>query len=263
MADLDRNFEHVIQPGSWEAELISKLDPDRIPRHVAIIMDGNGRWARQRGLARVEGHRAGIESVKAAVEYSARLEIPALTLYAFSAENWKRPADEVNALWSLLKSYLRGEIDLLKKHGVRFSPIGRIDDLPRGVKQELRRAERETQDNSRMTLTIALNYSGRLELVDSFNQLLRDGLQYPITESDIEDRLYTRGLPDLDLLIRTSGEMRLSNFLLWQVAYSEIFVSEVLWPDFKGSTLLEAVLAYQKRERRYGGILSATCQGTS
>jgi len=257
MAELLRNFEGVIQPGSAEAELIAGLDPDRLPRHVAVIMDGNGRWAKQRGLPRVEGHRAGIESVKAVVEFSARLRIPALTLYAFSAENWKRPADEVNTLWSLLKRYLRSELNTLLTHRIRFTPIGRIYELPLGVRNELVRAQKRTADNQNMHLAIALNYSGRLELVDAFNKFIGENPGRPIAETDVDNCLYTAGLPELDLLVRTSGEMRLSNFLLWQVAYSEIFVSDVLWPDFRGIHLLKAITEYQRRERRFGGIHSA------
>jgi undecaprenyl diphosphate synthase len=261
MVDLLKNFEGAIDFPSREAEALAAVDAERIPRHVAIIMDGNGRWARHRGLPRAEGHRAGIDAVRTAVEFAARLQISALTLYAFSAENWKRPAEEVNTLWSLLKRYLRHELDTLKKHGIRLVPIGRIDELPDTVRGEIRRAELETRDNHRMLLAIALNYSGRLELVDAFNRMVSEGVQTPIDENAIADRLYTSGIPDPDLLIRTSGEMRLSNFLLWQVAYSEIYVCDVLWPDFRGIHLLEAVAAYQKRERRYGGILSASCHG--
>jgi undecaprenyl diphosphate synthase len=254
MVDLLKNFEGVFSHDSREAELLSSLDPERLPHHVAVIMDGNGRWARQRGLPRVEGHRAGIDSVKASVEYCARLEIQHLTLYAFSAENWKRPVDEVSTLWSLLRTYLRRELETLQKYSIRFQAIGRINELPETVQQELERVTRQTQANSRMNLVIALNYSGRLELVDTFNRMHRAGMSDPISETDIGEYLYTAGMPDPDLLIRTSGEMRISNFLLWQIAYSEIFVSEVLWPDFRGRCFLEAVLAFQKRERRYGGI---------
>lgn len=263
MADLERNFEGIIEPGSPEAGLLRQIEPDRLPRHVAVIMDGNGRWARQRGLPRVEGHRAGINAVKAAVEFCARLEIQALTLYAFSAENWKRPADEVNTLWSLLQRYLRQELSTLLKHRIRFTPIGRLEGLPDRVQSELERAAEETRANDRMRLVIALNYSGRLELVDAVNQWLAEGGVPPITEDQLGAHLYTADLPDPDLLIRTSGEMRLSNFLLWQVAYSEIYVADVLWPDFRGRHVLEAVLAFQKRERRYGGILAPSLQGAS
>ena len=259
MADLFANFEGVISPDTREAELLGQIDTERIPRHVAIIMDGNGRWANLRGLPRVEGHRAGIDSVRAAVEYSARLQIENLTLYAFSAENWKRPADEVNTLWSLLRTYLRKELATLEKHNICFRAIGRVAQLPETVQQELTRAEEATRENTMMNLVIALNYSGRQELVDAFNRLL-DQHKVDVTESEIEQYLYTAGLPDPDLLIRTSGEMRISNFLLWQIAYSEIFVSDVLWPDFRGECFLESILAYQKRERRYGGIQSPSYQ---
>jgi undecaprenyl diphosphate synthase len=262
MADLFRNFEGVISPGTREAEILDCLDVEKIPQHVAIIMDGNGRWASQRGLRRVEGHRAGIDSVKDAVEYSARLQIQNLTLYAFSAENWKRPADEVNTLWSLLRTYLRRELGTLQKNNIRFRAIGRTTELPDSVQEELNKAEQETSRNTMMNLVIALNYSGRLELVDAVNSLMASSLQQPVTESELSEHLYTAGLPDPDLLIRTSGEMRVSNFLLWQIAYAEIFVSEVLWPDFRGRCFLEAILEYQKRERRYGGIRAASCQNS-
>jgi undecaprenyl diphosphate synthase len=262
MADLLRNFEGVISPGTQEAEILGCLDVDKIPRHVAIIMDGNGRWANQRGLRRVEGHRAGIDSVKDAVEYSARLQIKNLTLYAFSAENWKRPADEVNTLWTLLRTYLRRELGTLQKHDICFRAIGRTQELPDSVREELVKAEQETSGNTMMNLVIALNYSGRLELVDAFNDLMTSGIDHPVTETDIAQHLYTAGLPDPDLLIRTSGEMRVSNFLLWQIAYSEIFVSNVLWPDFRGYCFLEAILDYQRRERRYGGIRTASVRST-
>ncbi len=254
MSVFSKNFEGIIQPGSREWDLLEKVDPKRLPRHLAIIMDGNGRWARQRGLPRVEGHRAGIEAVRAALEYSARLEIPALTLYAFSAENWKRPADEVKTLWSLLRRYLRSELKTLQEHSIRFTPIGRIHELPPRVREELLRAQDETRENDRMDLAIALNYSGRLEIVDAFNSLASSAIDRPINEEDVSRHLYTSNLPNLDLLIRTSGEMRLSNFLLWQVAYAEIYVSQVLWPDFRGIDLLEAVIAFQQRERRFGGL---------
>jgi len=262
MADLFANFEGVINPETPEAELLGRLDAEKIPNHVAIIMDGNGRWANQRGLRRVEGHRAGIDSVKAAVEYSARLQISHLTLYAFSAENWKRPTDEINTLWTLLRTYLRRELGTLLKHDICFRAIGRIQELPKSVQQELDKAEKETRDNKRMKLVVALNYSGRLELVDAVNSILLEGTTEPVDEAEISRHLYTDGLPDPDLLIRTSGEMRISNFLLWQIAYSEILVSEVLWPDFRGQCFLEAILAYQKRDRRYGGIQSPTYQNT-
>lgn len=254
MTKLLRNFEGFLDPGSPEAALLEQIDPDKLPKHIAVIMDGNGRWAQLRGLPRVEGHRAGIEAVRATVEFSLRLGIGALTLYAFSAENWKRPAEEVNTLWTLLRTYLRQELATLCKNGVFFSSIGRTEGLPSSVRKELKRAERETRSNSQMKLILALNYSGRLELVDAFNKLLSEGPRPPVDEDDIRRNLYTAQLADPDLLIRTSGEMRVSNFLLWQIAYSEIHVEDVLWPDFRGLHLLRAILDFQRRERRYGGI---------
>ena len=247
-----------LPPSSPDAGLARQLNPDRLPRHVAIIMDGNGRWAGKRHLPRVEGHRAGIDSVRAVVETSARLGLEVLTLYAFSVENWKRPATEVNTLMSLLKRYLRAELSTLLENDIRFSVIGRVDELATDVRKELRAAEERTAGNSGMLFNIALNYGGRTEIVDAVRQALKTG----INPDDLDERrfgelLYTAGQPDPDLLIRTSGEMRVSNFLLWQIAYAEIYVTDTLWPDFRCQDLLEAVLAYQKRDRRYGGIRSA------
>ncbi|HSR50903.1 MAG TPA: isoprenyl transferase [Acidobacteriota bacterium] len=257
-----KNFEGILAGDSPEMRLVEQLDPRRLPRHVAVIMDGNGRWAGMRMLPRVAGHKAGIEAVRATVENTARLEIPALTLYAFSTENWKRPENEIDTLMNLLKDYLQRELGTLQKHGVRFRPIGQIDDLPAPVAHELRHAEAVTCDNEGMQLTVALSYSGRQELVWVVNRLLEEGIQPPISEEDIRSRLYTSELPDPDLLIRTSGEMRISNFLLWQIAYSEIYVTDVLWPDFRGRHLFEAILDYQKRDRRFGGVRVAPLQHT-
>lgn len=262
MNPLMKGFEGVLDKASPEAEMISRLAPDKLPRHVAVIMDGNGRWARQRGLRRVEGHRAGIQSVKATVEFAARLTIPVLTLYAFSSENWKRPSLEVNTLWNLLKEYLQKELPTLQENNILFDWIGRTAQLPASVQKELLHVKNATRTNTGMRLILALSYSGRLELVDAVNRLIEDGARPPITGEDIEKRLYTAGLADPDLLIRTSGEMRVSNFLLWQIAYAEIYVTDVLWPDFRGIDLLLAVHDFQKRERRYGGILSAAFQTT-
>ena len=261
MNSLFEGFEGVLEPDSPEARLIDRLSPHAIPRHIAVIMDGNGRWARQRNLARVEGHRAGIRSVKSTVEFAARLRIPVLTLYAFSSENWKRPAREVNTLWNLLKAYLEKELHTLQENNIAFDTIGRTSQLPSRVQQQIGLVRAETQDNTGMRLVLALNYSGRLELVDAVNRLLGQEAPSKIDSKAIERHLYTRGLPDPDLLIRTSGEMRVSNFLLWQIAYSEIYVTEILWPDFRGRHLLQAVEAFQQRERRYGGILSAALRG--
>ena len=258
MNGLVKKFEAVFDPSSPEAHLLERIDSNKLPRHIAVIMDGNGRWAKQRKLPRVAGHRAGIDAVRAVVETAARLPISVLTLYAFSAENWKRPRSEVSTLMRLLKEYIRKELSTIHENDIRFLTVGRIDELPDSVQKELRLAEEETRENRGTKMVVALNYSGRLELVDAFNKLLKDGVPYPISEDNIEKSLYTVGLPDPDLMIRTSGEMRVSNFLLWQIAYAEIYVTELLWPDFRGKHLLEAVLEFQQRERRYGGIRFAS-----
>ena len=256
------NFNSVLEPGSPEFELLSRLDVDKMPRHVAIIMDGNGRWAKQRNLPRVKGHTAGIKSVRSTVESCARLKIPVLTLYAFSAENWKRPLSEVNTLMELLKKYLRKELPEIQENNIRFQAIGRINELPGSVQRELHHVELETRSNHGMKMILALNYSGRTELVDAFNTLLQQGKTRSVSEKEIQKSLYTGNLPDPDLLIRTSGEMRISNFLLWQIAYAEIYVTDVLWPDFRTPHLLEAILDYQQRDRRYGGIHLHSLRGT-
>lgn len=246
--------------GSAEADLLESIDRSRLPRHVAVIMDGNGRWARQRRLPRVSGHRAGIDAVRDVVEVSAQLGLEVLTLYAFSVENWKRPKSEVRTLMSLLKEYIKRELERLVSANIRFFPIGRVDELEPSVRRELDRAIARTQSNSGMILNVALNYGGRAELVDAFNRLMnaQNGNCPPVTEEMISQSLYTAGIPDPDLLIRTSGEMRLSNFLLWQIAYAEIYVTPTLWPDFRRGHLFEAILDFQKRERRYGGIRGET-----
>jgi undecaprenyl diphosphate synthase len=245
----------VIPPGSPDEALARQLNFDRLPAHVAIIMDGNGRWAARRHLPRVEGHRAGIDAVRDVVETSARLGIKVLTLYAFSVENWKRPKAEVNTLMLLLKRYIRAELNTLDRNNIRFQTIGRIDELAPDVQSELALGVERTAANTGMLFNIALNYGGRSEIVDAARRAMASG----IAPSDLDERtfstfLYTGSQPDPDLLIRTSGEMRVSNFLLWQIAYAEIWVTETLWPDFRRRDLLEAVLAYQKRDRRYGGI---------
>jgi undecaprenyl diphosphate synthase len=244
-----------IPPGSHDETLARQVNFDRLPAHVAIIMDGNGRWAAQRHLPRVEGHRAGIDSVRDVVESSARLGIGVLTLYAFSVENWKRPRAEVNTLMMLLKRYIRLELGTLLKNNIRFKVIGRAEELSPDVQRELEIGVRQTEHNTGMQFNIALNYGGRAEIVDAARRAMAAG----ISPDDLDERrfgefLYTAGQPDPDLLIRTSGEMRVSNFLLWQIAYAEIWVTETLWPDFRRRDLLESVVAYQKRDRRYGGI---------
>jgi undecaprenyl diphosphate synthase len=247
-----------IPPGSPDELIARQVDFARLPAHVAIIMDGNGRWAAQRHLPRVEGHRAGIDSVRDVVESSARLGIGVLTLYAFSVENWKRPRAEVNTLMKLLKRYLRLELSTLLTNNIRFRVIGREEELSPDVRHELEIGARQTAGNTGMQFNIALNYGGRAEIVDAARRAIAAGV--PADELDEQrfgDFLYTAGQPDPDLLIRTSGEMRVSNFLLWQIAYSEIWVTETLWPDFRCRHLLDAIVAYQKRDRRYGGIHAA------
>jgi len=252
------NFEQLlawIPPGSPDETLARQVNFDQLPSHIAIIMDGNGRWAAQRHLPRVEGHRAGIDSVRDVVESSARLGIEVLTLYAFSVENWKRPRTEVNTLMMLLKRYIRLELSTLLKNNIQFRVIGRSEDLAPDVRHELEIGIRQTANNTGMQFNIALNYGGRAEIVDAARRAIASGLAADdLDERRFSEFLYTRGQPDPDLLIRTSGEMRVSNFLLWQIAYAEIWVTETLWPDFRRRHLLEAVIAYQKRDRRYGGI---------
>jgi undecaprenyl diphosphate synthase len=242
-----------------EAELLAKLDPDRLPQHVAIIMDGNGRWAERRHLPRIAGHRAGMKRVREVIETCARLHLPCLTLYAFSLENWRRPETEVDFLMRLLREYLKRELPAIHKNNIRLLVIGRSAQLPGNVRKDISDAMHQTALNTGMKLVVALNYGGRAELTDAFNAMLdqvRDnGLSgFRVDERTISDHLYTAGLPDPDLLIRTSGEMRVSNFLLWQIAYAEIYVTDTLWPDFSRARLLEAFVDYQKRERRYGGL---------
>ena len=241
-----------------EARLLEKLDLARLPRHVAVIMDGNGRWAQRRHLPRVAGHRAGTKTARSTIETCARLKIEALTLYAFSVENWRRPKAEIDFLMQLLREYLRSEMPLLMKNNIQMRFLGRINELPMAVQNDVRDAMEKTSGNKGMVLCVALNYGGRAEIVDAVNSILREqkgqGTSAPITEESLAMHMYTASLPDPDLLIRTSGEMRVSNFLLWQIAYAEIFVTETLWPDFNRTRLLEAFVEFQKRERRYGGI---------
>lgn len=235
-----------------------RLAPEKLPRHVAIIMDGNGRWAQQRLLPRGAGHRAGVQPVRETIEACCRLGIHCLTLYAFSVENWKRPKAEIRTLWALLRHYLRQELASLKANNVRFETIGSLDDLPAAVCDDIDNAIVETSTNTGLRLTVALNYSGRAEIVRAVNDLLRRARRQSgptrIDERDFSEMLYTARMGDPDLLIRTSGEYRVSNFLLWQIAYSEIWITDTLWPDFCTLDLLEALLAYQDRKRRFGGL---------
>lgn len=253
------DFTEIVNRGTRDEALLSAIAWDRLPRHVAIIMDGNGRWAAQRGQPRIAGHRAGVEAVRAAVDTAARLGLGALTLYAFSTENWKRPRLEVDALMRMLRRYLRIELDEIDRQNIRFQAIGRIEALSENVRREIAKASERTIGNTGMVLSVALNYGGRSEIVDAcravVRRLLGEGRNpEELTEEAISQNLYTHDLPELDLLVRTSGEMRISNFLLWQAAYSEIYVSETLWPDFRRVHLLEAIADFQRRDRRFGGL---------
>jgi undecaprenyl diphosphate synthase len=249
-----------LTPGDTDWLLAQSIDPGRLPAHIAIIMDGNGRWANARNMPRVAGHQAGIDPVRSTVETCARLGIGALTLYAFSVENWKRPRHEIETLWRLLRFYLRRELPNLMENHIRLHAIGRLDGLPSQVRNELLAAVEQTSLNTGLRVNLAINYGGRAELVDAVNSLVetarREGTlaQLRVDESTIGRFLYTAHVPDPDLLIRTSGEMRISNFLLWQIAYAELYVTDTLWPDFTRTDLLKAILDYQKRERRFGGV---------
>jgi undecaprenyl diphosphate synthase len=251
MADLAQ----LVSPGSEDERLLAQLDLGRLPRHVAVIMDGNGRWARKRRLPRIAGHRAGIASVRELVETSARLEIPVLTVYAFSKENWKRPKAEVDFLMDLLQDYMRKELGELRENNIRVQVIGRMFDLPAAVQGVLRNAIEATSGNTGLVLNLALSYGGRAEIVDACRELLREGVgPDTLDEQAFARRLYTGGQPDPDLVIRTGGEMRISNFLLWQIAYAELVMTDALWPDFRKTDLFQALLEYQRRERRFGGV---------
>lgn len=254
-----QHLDDIAQTGTVEREILERIDPDRLPRHVAIIMDGNGRWARKRNLPRVEGHRAGIRAVRETVEAAARLGFEVITLYAFSTENWKRPRHEVLTLMTLLKEYINRELETLRSNNLRFRPIGRIDQFDPSVQKELQKAVDGTSSCSGTLVQIALNYSGRQELTNIVRQAAKESAEGSIAadsidEAWIESRLATAGAPDPDLLIRTSGEQRISNFLLWQVAYTEIYFCPVLWPDFTKADLFSAIAEYQQRERRFGGL---------
>ncbi len=256
MKAMFESLENYVEPGSEEEALVRAIDFSKLPRHVAVIMDGNGRWARKRGLPRIDGHRAGSDSVREIVEASARLGIRVLTLYAFSQENWKRPPQEVSQLWSLLGDYLKKDSHVLQDNDLRLKVIGQTDRIPRLVLGELERVERKTRENRRMTVILALNYGGRAEIIDAIRRILKEAPEDPgtLTEERFSEYLYTTSFPDPDLLIRTSGEMRVSNFLLWQIAYAELWITPVLWPDFRKKHLFQAVVDFQKRERRFGDI---------
>jgi undecaprenyl diphosphate synthase len=250
----------ALSPGERDWRIATQLDPKRLPGHIAIIMDGNGRWARRRNFPRILGHKAGVDPVRIVVETCAQLGLEALTLYAFSVENWKRPRHEIEGLWRLLRFYLRREMPNLMQNEIQLMAIGRLESLPAQVQEELQAAVDNTAKNRGMRLNLAINYGGRTELVDAVNSILDNARvdgnlsSLEVTEEAIAGHLYTAGIRDPDLLIRTSGEMRISNFLLWQVAYAELYVTETLWPDFSRTDLLEAIFEYQTRERRFGGL---------
>lgn len=244
-------FDGIVKRNSNEAKLLAEIDHSRLPKHIAVIMDGNGRWAKLRGRPRIFGHREGAESVRAILDTSARLGIEALTLYAFSTENWKRPKTEVSALMSMLKRVLKRELSEVHGNNIRFRTIGDVTALSDDVREQLAVAEKLTAGNTGTVMNVALNYGSRAEIVRAANLAAKSG---EITEESIEANLYTSGMPQVDLLIRTSGEFRISNFLLWQIAYSEIHVTPTLFPDFRRQQLFEAIVDFQKRDRRYGGL---------
>lgn len=238
-------------------DLKESILPTKLPQHIAIIMDGNGRWAKQQGMLRAFGHENGTKSVREVVEASAELGVKNLTLYAFSTENWNRPKLEVQTLMKLLVSSLKKEIKTLQKNNIKLSAIGNLNTLPKTVYKELHEVIENTKNNNRMTLTLALSYGSREEIINTVKEIsikVKNNIISPekIDESIINEHLYTRNLPDVDLLIRTSGEQRISNFLLWQIAYSELYFTSILWPDFTKQHLYEAIIEYQKRERRFG-----------
>ena len=258
---IPESFAEIIKPNSADARLLAMIDHDRLPQHIAVIMDGNGRWAKKRGKPRIFGHRAGSESVKAIIDTCARLQIKAVTLYAFSTENWKRPKSEVSGLMQMLKKVLRRELEEVNASNIRFQAIGDIAGLAPDVQAELAFATEKTAANTGLVMCVALNYGGRAEIVraarNAASAMVAAGRSLDgMTEAEIENNLYTHGLPEVDLLIRTSGEMRLSNFLLWQLAYSEIYVTPTLFPDFRRAEIFQAIIDYQKRDRRFGGVHS-------
>ena len=254
-----KGFDGIVKTNSAEAKLLAAIDVTRLPQHIAVIMDGNGRWARSKGKPRIFGHRAGADSVRAIVDTCARLEIKAVTLYAFSTENWKRPKTEIKGLMQMLKRFIRSELKEVHSNNIRFQAIGDLYGLDADVQKEITSATQTTANNTGTVMCVALNYGARAEIVRAARLAYQDierrnvGVDH-LTEEDIERNLYTHGLPDVDLLIRTSGEFRISNFLLWQLAYSEIYVTPTLFPDFRRPQIFEAIIEYQKRDRRFGAI---------
>lgn len=256
---MHENFDGIVKPNSAEANLLAAIDLARVPRHVAVIMDGNGRWAKKQGRPRIFGHREGAASVRAVIDTCARLGVEAVTLYAFSTENWKRPRTEIKALMQMLKRYIRSDLKEVYESNIKFRTIGDVTALPKDVQKEIDTAQQKTAGNTGMTMNVALNYGARAEIVRAARLAFADLESRNddidrLTEADIERNLYTAELPEVDLLIRTSGEFRISNFLLWQIAYSEIYVTPTLFPDFRRPGIFEAVIEYQRRDRRFGGV---------
>jgi undecaprenyl diphosphate synthase len=244
--------------------MIDKTSHHTLPKHIAIIMDGNGRWAASRGLPRIVGHRSGVRSVRTVVRKCSELGVKVLTLYAFSIENWNRPASEIDRLMEYLMEFLIKERKEMNQNQIRFMAIGRLQGLPEAVQQELKKTTESTAANKGMVLNLALNYGGRSEIIDAVRHLAQDVQEGQLKPSEVDERcfqnyLYTSDLPDPDLLIRTSGEQRLSNFLLWQISYTELYMTDVCWPDFGEKALLKAIESFQKRERRFGGV-GTSCQ---
>ncbi len=236
-------------------KLLDDIDIDKLPVHIAIIMDGNGRWAQKSGLNRIRGHRAGVETIREIVTFSAEIGIKYLTMYAFSVENWGRPKHEVNMLMRLLEEYLEKELTTFKRNNIKFNTIGFTEELPLRVRELIMRDKEETKNNSGLVLTLALNYSGRSEITDAIKRIIKDKINPDeLSEQTVSKYLFTNDIPDPDLLIRTSGEMRISNYLLWQISYTELWITPILWPDFRKKYLIEAIKEYQKRERRFGKV---------
>ncbi|MEX1010777.1 MAG: isoprenyl transferase [Balneolaceae bacterium] len=257
MESISLTKQHQTEADQKRQKEVASAGP--IPEHIAVIMDGNGRWAERRGSVRIMGHKAGVDSVRDITEASAQLGVRYLTLFAFSTENWGRPGDEVRALFRLLVSTLRKETEILHRNNIRLTTIGQIDRFPSECRREIERAEALTRDNDRMQLILALSYSGRWDITEAVRSIAESVKRSELNPDSIDEnvikaRLSTAGIPDPDLIVRTSGEFRVSNFLLWQLAYSELFVSETCWPEFRRDELYRAILSYQKRERRYGKL---------
>ena len=234
---------------------MERLDPEKVPRHIAIIMDGNGRWAKKRGLPRLEGHRAGVENLRSVIAYFSKLKLKYLTLYGFSTENWKRPEEEITGLLNLLEEEINKETLELHKNGIKIRHLGRLDEFSAGLQQAINKALELTKDNTGMTLSLAFNYGGRAEILNAVRKVIADGIPpEEINEELFAGYLYTAALPEVDLVIRTAGELRLSNFLIWQTAYSEYYFTNVLWPDFDNKEIDKALLSYSQRQRRFGGL---------